>query len=282
MGTMCTGADFDCGRCEEDLDRAARGEAEEVSEIAANIRQSALTGEGRRKTDMTPRECGSGEQEGAKTKRTRVTSDGPNPNKAPREKATEGTQSCAEAHQGQANSGSWQVQRSGEQSSSASGGGLRDKPQARGTSPETQRKTHAACGNSRTRGRMRCQEQKDRRRQRSWHQPQNMSGGSSVTGKQACICPEVRLQISTMLRALRRWWTAASVATLPARDAYAEGVWMRLAVGPPDTGWVVNVLTAQGGHVMSMVRQLGVHHGLRAVQARPVGVLGKKERHPAP
>ena len=72
------------------------------------------------------------------------------------------------------------------------------------------------------------------------------------------------------------------MATLPARDAYAESVGKRPAVGTPDNGCVVNVLTAQVGHVMSMVRQLDVHHGLRAVQARPVGVLGNKGRHPAP
>ena len=46
MGATCTGADFDCGRGEEDLDRAARDEVEEAVEIATNIRQSALIGEG--------------------------------------------------------------------------------------------------------------------------------------------------------------------------------------------------------------------------------------------
>ena len=51
---------------------------------------------------------------------------------------------------------------------------------------------------------------------------------------------------------------------------------MRPAVGTPDNGCVVNVLTAQGGHVRSTVRQLGVHHGLRAVQARSVGVRRTK------
>ena len=47
---------------------------------------------------------------------------------------------------------------------------------------------------------------------------------------------------------------------------------MRPAVGTPDNGCVVNVSTAQGGHVRRMVRQLGVHHGLCAVQAKFVGV----------
>ena len=66
MGAICTGADFDCGRGEEDLDRAERREAEEAVE-ATTLRQSAPMGEGRRRTsprdaDMTPRGCGSREQ----------------------------------------------------------------------------------------------------------------------------------------------------------------------------------------------------------------------------
>ena len=51
---------------------------------------------------------------------------------------------------------------------------------------------------------------------------------------------------------------------------------MRPSVGTPDHGCVVSVSTAQGGHVKSMVRQLGVHHALRAVQARSGGVRGTK------
>ena len=125
---MCTGADFGCGRVEEDLDRAARGEAEEAVE-ATTIIQCALIGHGRRRT--SPRDANDTERvwlwragrspnEEAACELSETTLDGPNPNKAPRGKATEGTESCAEAHLGQATSGSWQVQRCGEQCSSAS------------------------------------------------------------------------------------------------------------------------------------------------------------------
>ena len=51
---------------------------------------------------------------------------------------------------------------------------------------------------------------------------------------------------------------------------------MRPSVGTPENGCVVSVSTAHGGHVKSIVRQLGVHHGLRAVQAKSVGVWGTK------
>ena len=70
MGAIRTGADFGYGCGVEDLDRAARGKAEEAVE-ATPIRQCALVGEvgegHRRETPVTPRGCGSGEQEGAKT-----------------------------------------------------------------------------------------------------------------------------------------------------------------------------------------------------------------------
>ena len=51
MSAVCTGADFGCGRGEEDLDRAARGEAEEAVK-ATTFRQCALIGDDRRRTSL--------------------------------------------------------------------------------------------------------------------------------------------------------------------------------------------------------------------------------------
>ena len=131
--------------------------------------------------------------------------DGPNPNKAPRGKATEWTESCAEAHLGQATSGvgksSGAVNSAAAQAEAAA---VTSHQRVARAQRLTRRRTMRAetaeqeteCG-ARYTG--------PRRRQRSRHQLKSISGGSSVTCQQARICLEVRLQISTVVRAWRRW-----------------------------------------------------------------------------
>ena len=123
----------------------------------------------------------------------------------------------------------------------------------------------------------RAQRHTRRRRVRAGTAEQEAECGARNTGPEGAS-----KRVSRSVSRFQRWCVRGDAGRLPLlwpgylHEIRMLSVGMRPAVGIPDNGCVVNASTAQGGHVMSMVRQLGVHHGLRAVQAKSVGVRETK------